>query len=95
MSDERDILLRIVERRIDADARKVTEVLLDAENRLTVEQIENKLGELGHPLDQKSIRQALYAMNDHGFARSRRTRDSETGWINFYWNLFPDKILNS
>lgn len=88
------MILNIIEREIDLDAREITKILLESDRLLTVEEIEQKLKEDKGPIDLKHIRQALYAMNDLGYARSRRIRDKETGWIKFLWDLFPEKILD-
>jgi len=96
VSDEEyeEILFKI-ESQIGKPARHVVKVLLDAEDVLSLEQIEQELEEVAMEFESKNIRQVLYELSDRGYARSRRLQNRDTGWISYLWNLFPDKILAS
>lgn len=96
MSDEeRSQILSKIEQELGLEGRYVVEVLYDAEDVIAVEQIEQELESNEMTFDAKDIRQVLYQLSDRGYARSRRHRDDETGWITFLWDLFPQKILSS
>jgi len=83
-----------IQMELGIEGRQIAQILYDSEKLLTVEEIDEKLSEIEEKeVDIKEIRQILYTFSDNGYARSRRYRDSETGWISFLWNLFPDKIL--
>ncbi len=90
--DDHDQILYKIAGEMGQTARSIVKIMLEAENQLSLEAIEEKLAK---DIDSKDIRQILYELNDRGYARSRRLRDNETGWITFLWNIFPDKILNS
>ena len=95
MSDEREQVLDKIESELGKDSRLIVQILYDADDVLNLEEIEEALETEPMEFDAKTVRQILYALNDRGYARSRRHRDNETGWITFSWNLFPDKILDS
>lgn len=95
MSDqEREQILEKIEQELGKEGRYVVEVLYDAENVISVEDIEKELEDVEMVFETKDIRQILYELSDRGYARSRRHRDNETGWITFLWDLFPKKILD-
>ena len=88
--DHHDQILHKIHGEMGSSAKSVVQILLEADQPLSLEHIEERLVA---DLDSKDIRQILYELNDRGYARSSRIRDNETGWINFLWSLFPDKIL--
>jgi len=92
MEERNRVLAKILDE-MGKEARQVVSVLYDADEVISVEEIEEELENVDTILETKNIRQILYQLNDRGYARSRRIRDDDTGWITFLWNLFPDKIL--
>lgn len=91
--EQKEEILYRIRGEFDELTAQIVELMLDTDELLNVEEMEERLSEQGKNIDKKEIRQSLYGLNDSGYARSRRIRDTETGWIHFMWNLFPDKIL--
>ncbi|MHA2504045.1 MAG: hypothetical protein ACXAE3_14390 [Candidatus Kariarchaeaceae archaeon] len=89
MSAEHQQVLDKITHEMGNIAADVVRILLSSEDPITIEHMEEKLSQV----DIKDIRLVLYRLTDKGYARSSRLRDNETGWINFLWTLFPDRIL--
>jgi len=59
---------------------------LGIEGEFTDEQLSQELG-----VEINDIRRVLFALYELGLANYRRTRDDETGWMEYYWRINYEK----
>ncbi len=85
--DEKEKLLLMIERLIDADARKVFETLLEEGKELSEYDIMDKTG-----LKGSVVRRALNILAEKGFVTYRKVKHPEKGRIIFYWSISYENI---
>ena len=84
---QRQTLIEVVTDIAGEEVKKVTLVLLNAEEEITDEEISERLD-----MRLNQVRKALYKLYDLQLASFRRIRDKSTGWFVYFWTLHPEKI---
>ncbi|TET76505.1 MAG: hypothetical protein E3J43_06945, partial [Candidatus Heimdallarchaeota archaeon] len=84
---QRQTLIEVVDDIAGEEVRKVTLVLLNADQETTDEEISEKLD-----MRLNQVRKSLYKLYDLQLATFRRIRDKSTGWFVYFWTLHPERI---
>lgn len=84
---QRQTLIEVVDDIAGEEVKKVTLVLLNADEETTDEEISEKLG-----MRLNQVRKSLYKLYDLQLATFRRIRDKSTGWFVYFWTLHPERI---
>ena len=84
---QRQTLIDVVDDIAGEEVRKVTLVLLNADQETTDEEISEKLD-----MRLNQVRKSLYKLYDLQLATFRRIRDKSTGWFVYFWTLHPERI---
>jgi len=79
-----ELLVELIER--IAGELGVVIYSLGIEGEFTDEQLSQELG-----VEINDVRRVLFAMYELGLAAYRRTRDDETGWMEYYWKINYEK----
>jgi len=81
-----EILMKIARFFGGEDAVNVMRVLMK------VDEIKDEDLALQSGVRLNSARKVLYKLYDHSLVTLRRVRDTNSGWIVFYWRLQPDQL---
>ncbi|MHA1200962.1 MAG: transcription factor E [Candidatus Heimdallarchaeaceae archaeon] len=84
---QRQTLIEVVDDIAGEEVKKVTLVLLNADEETTDEEISEKLD-----MRLNQVRKSLYKLYDLQLATFRRIRDKSTGWFVYFWTLHPERI---
>jgi len=84
---QRQTLIEVVDDLAGEEVKKVTLVLLNADEETTDEEISEKLD-----MRLNQVRKSLYKLYDLQLATFRRIRDKSTGWFVYFWTLHPERI---
>ncbi|MBE8539023.1 transcription factor E [Geoglobus acetivorans] len=84
ISELDELLVELIER--VAGELGVIIYSLGIEGEFTDEQLSQELG-----VEINDVRRVLFALYEIGLASYRRTRDEETGWMEYYWKISYDR----
>ncbi|AIY90914.1 transcription factor E [Geoglobus acetivorans] len=84
ISELDELLVELIER--VAGELGVIIYSLGIEGEFTDEQLSQELG-----VEINDVRRVLFALYEIGLATYRRTRDEETGWMEYYWKISYDR----
>ncbi len=79
-----ELLVELIER--IAGELGVVIYSLGIEGEFTDEQLSQELG-----VEINDVRRVLFALYEIGLATYRRTRDDETGWMEYFWSMNYDR----